>query len=109
MRKLALRSRATGRLQLRGQPFGGHLPRLFERWTGPCDLEFRRHENQLIGAPLTQEIISLATKFPNLYIDTSAYKATRSRPTKREPRLKDSTSDDILAPSWRSGGRDASG
>jgi uncharacterized protein len=30
-----------------------------------------------IGAPWTPEIISLATKFPNLYIDTSAYKATR--------------------------------
>ena len=30
-----------------------------------------------IGAPWTQEMISLATKFPNLYIDTSAYKATR--------------------------------
>jgi len=30
-----------------------------------------------IGAPWTQEIIFLATKFPNLYIDTSAYKATR--------------------------------
>ena len=30
-----------------------------------------------IGAPWTQEIISLATKFPNVYIDTSAYKATR--------------------------------
>ena len=30
-----------------------------------------------IGAPWTQEILSLATKFPNLYIDTSAYKATR--------------------------------
>jgi hypothetical protein len=30
-----------------------------------------------IGAPWTQEIISLATKFENLYIDTSAYKATR--------------------------------
>lgn len=30
-----------------------------------------------IGAPWTQEIISLATKFPNLFIDTSAYKATR--------------------------------
>jgi len=30
-----------------------------------------------IGAPWTQEIISLATKFPNLHIDTSAYKATR--------------------------------
>jgi predicted TIM-barrel fold metal-dependent hydrolase len=30
-----------------------------------------------IGAPWTQEIISLATKFPNLYIDTSAYKAAR--------------------------------
>jgi hypothetical protein len=30
-----------------------------------------------IGAPWTQEIISLATKFPNLYIDTSAYKTTR--------------------------------
>ncbi len=30
-----------------------------------------------IGAPWTQEIISLATKFPNLYVDTSAYKVTR--------------------------------
>ncbi len=30
-----------------------------------------------IGVPWTQEIISLATKFPNVYIDTSAYKATR--------------------------------
>jgi len=30
-----------------------------------------------IGAPWTQEIISLARKFPNLYIDTSAYKASR--------------------------------
>lgn len=30
-----------------------------------------------IGAPWTQEVISLATKFPNVYIDTSAYKATR--------------------------------
>ncbi len=30
-----------------------------------------------IGAPWTQEIILLARKFPNLYVDTSAYKATR--------------------------------
>jgi predicted TIM-barrel fold metal-dependent hydrolase len=30
-----------------------------------------------IGAPWTQEMISLATKFPNLYVDTSAYKASR--------------------------------
>jgi predicted TIM-barrel fold metal-dependent hydrolase len=30
-----------------------------------------------IGAPWTQEIISLATKFPNVYVDTSAYKAKR--------------------------------
>lgn len=30
-----------------------------------------------IGAPWTQEMLSLASKFPNLYIDTSAYKATR--------------------------------
>jgi predicted TIM-barrel fold metal-dependent hydrolase len=30
-----------------------------------------------IGAPWTQEILSLATKCANLYIDTSAYKATR--------------------------------
>lgn len=30
-----------------------------------------------IGAPWTQEIILLARKFPNLFIDTSAYKATR--------------------------------
>ncbi len=33
-----------------------------------------------IGAPWTQEMISLATKFPNLYIDTSAYKTTRFPP-----------------------------
>ena len=33
-----------------------------------------------IGAPWTQEIILLARKFPNLYIDTSAYKATRFPP-----------------------------
>lgn len=30
-----------------------------------------------IGAPWTQEMISLATKFPNVYIDTSAYKIRR--------------------------------
>ncbi len=30
-----------------------------------------------IGAPWTAEIISLATKFENLYIDTSAYKCSR--------------------------------
>jgi len=30
-----------------------------------------------IGAPWTQEIISLATKFENVYIDSSAYKASR--------------------------------
>jgi predicted TIM-barrel fold metal-dependent hydrolase len=30
-----------------------------------------------IGAPWTQEIISLARKFPNLYVDTSAYKTAR--------------------------------
>jgi predicted TIM-barrel fold metal-dependent hydrolase len=30
-----------------------------------------------IGAPWTHEIISLATKFPNVYVDTSAYKAKR--------------------------------
>ncbi len=30
-----------------------------------------------IGFPWTAEMISLATKFPNVYIDTSAYKATR--------------------------------
>jgi len=30
-----------------------------------------------IGAPWTQEMISLATKFPNVYIDTSAYKVSR--------------------------------
>jgi len=33
-----------------------------------------------IGPPWTQEIISLATKFPNVYIDTSAYKASRYPP-----------------------------
>ncbi len=33
-----------------------------------------------IGAPWTREIISLATRFPNLYIDTSAYKAKRFPP-----------------------------
>ena len=30
-----------------------------------------------IGAPWTAEMISLATKYPNVYIDTSAYKASR--------------------------------
>lgn len=30
-----------------------------------------------IGAPWTQEIISPATKFPNVHIDTSAYKVKR--------------------------------
>lgn len=30
-----------------------------------------------LGAPWTQETISLAHKFPNFYIDTSAYKASR--------------------------------
>jgi len=30
-----------------------------------------------VGFPWTQEMISLAMKFPNLYIDTSAYKAKR--------------------------------
>ncbi|MGW3485333.1 amidohydrolase family protein [Rhodococcus indonesiensis] len=30
-----------------------------------------------IGVPWTNEAISLATKYPNLYIDTSAYKTTR--------------------------------
>ncbi len=33
-----------------------------------------------IGAPWTREILSLATKFENLFIDTSAYKATRYPP-----------------------------
>lgn len=33
-----------------------------------------------IGAPWTREIISLATKLENVYIDTSAYKATRYPP-----------------------------
>lgn len=30
-----------------------------------------------LGAPWTQEVISLAHKFPNFYLDTSAYKASR--------------------------------
>jgi uncharacterized protein len=30
-----------------------------------------------IGYPWTQEMIALATKYPNVYIDTSAYKASR--------------------------------
>jgi predicted TIM-barrel fold metal-dependent hydrolase len=33
-----------------------------------------------IGAPWTGEMISLATKYPNVYIDTSAYKASRYPP-----------------------------
>ena len=33
-----------------------------------------------IGAPWTQEMLSLATKFPNVYVDSSAYKATRYPP-----------------------------
>jgi uncharacterized protein len=30
-----------------------------------------------IGVPWTQEVLSLATRFPNFYVDTSAYKASR--------------------------------
>jgi predicted TIM-barrel fold metal-dependent hydrolase len=30
-----------------------------------------------IGVPWTHEAISLATKYPNVYIDTSAYKTSR--------------------------------
>lgn len=37
-----------------------------------------------IGEPWTREIISLATKFENLYIDTSAYKAKRFPPDFKE-------------------------
>lgn len=33
-----------------------------------------------IGVPWTQEVLSLATKFPNVYVDTSAYKASRYPP-----------------------------
>ena len=33
-----------------------------------------------IGYPWTDEMISLATKYPNVYIDTSAYKASRYPP-----------------------------
>ena len=33
-----------------------------------------------IGYPWTAEMIALATKYPNVYIDTSAYKATRYPP-----------------------------
>ncbi len=37
-----------------------------------------------IGYPWTDEMISLATKYPNVYIDTSAYKAKRYPPSLRE-------------------------
>lgn len=37
-----------------------------------------------IGYPWTDEMISLATKYPNVYIDTSAYKAKRFPPALRE-------------------------
>ncbi|HVK64557.1 MAG TPA: amidohydrolase family protein, partial [Polyangium sp.] len=33
-----------------------------------------------IGYPWTTEMIALATKYPNVYIDTSAYKASRYPP-----------------------------
>jgi predicted TIM-barrel fold metal-dependent hydrolase len=33
-----------------------------------------------IGYPWTQEMIALATKYPNVYIDTSAYKPSRYPP-----------------------------
>jgi len=33
-----------------------------------------------IGYPWTNEMIALATKYPNVYIDTSAYKAKRYPP-----------------------------
>jgi len=37
-----------------------------------------------IGYPWTDEMISLATKYPNVHIDTSAYKAKRYPPALRE-------------------------
>jgi predicted TIM-barrel fold metal-dependent hydrolase len=37
-----------------------------------------------IGYPWTDEMISLATKYPNVYIDTSAYKPKRYPPSLRE-------------------------
>ncbi len=37
-----------------------------------------------IGYPWTDEMISLATKYPNVYIDTSAYKPKRYPPALRE-------------------------
>lgn len=37
-----------------------------------------------IGYPWTDEMIALATKYPNVYIDTSAYKAKRYPPALRE-------------------------
>lgn len=37
-----------------------------------------------IGYPWTDEMIALATKYPNVYIDTSAYKAKRYPPSLRE-------------------------
>jgi predicted TIM-barrel fold metal-dependent hydrolase len=33
-----------------------------------------------IGVPWTQEVLSLATRFPNFHVDTSAYKASRYPP-----------------------------
>jgi len=37
-----------------------------------------------IGYPWTDEMIALATKYPNVYIDTSAYKASRYPPSLRD-------------------------
>jgi hypothetical protein len=37
-----------------------------------------------IGYPWTDEMISLATKYPNVYIDTSAYKPRRYPPSLRD-------------------------
>jgi len=37
-----------------------------------------------IGYPWTDEMISLATKYPNVYIDTSAYKPSRYPPSLRD-------------------------
>lgn len=57
------------------QPFFDSL----KKWTGmeiddiPLDFPELKIVGGHIGYPWTTEMIALATKFPNVYIDTSAY------------------------------------
>ena len=45
-----------------------------------CDFPELKIVGGHIGYPWTQEMIAMATKYPNVYIDTSAYKPSRYPP-----------------------------